>query len=36
MREHEEFWLPAQRDYCRELIPVYTLATLTVVGNTET
>jgi hypothetical protein len=31
--EHEDFWLPSEDDIRRELLPVYTFATMAVVGS---
>ena len=33
VREHEEFWHPVEAEARRDLVPVYTFATLGVVGN---
>lgn len=33
VREHEEFWQPADKEVRRDLVPVYTFATLRVVGD---
>lgn len=33
VREHEEFWHPAESEVRRDLVPVYTFATLGVVGD---
>ncbi len=33
VREHEEFWHPAEQEVRRDIVPIYTFATLVVVGE---